>query len=94
MRISKDESEAEEVIQDAYVRDYEHLDQFEGRSKFSTWLTKIAIYVKVRLFRARATIRRQVFERVGTASPRAFQFLGERCDRIVHRVLERIAAQL
>jgi RNA polymerase sigma-70 factor (ECF subfamily) len=42
--ILKDESDAEEVIQDAYVRAYEHLDQFEGRSKFSTWLTKIAIY--------------------------------------------------
>jgi RNA polymerase sigma-70 factor (ECF subfamily) len=49
--------------------------------------------VKVRLFRARAAIRRQLFEYVGAASPRAFQFLGERCDRIVNRVLERINAQ-
>jgi RNA polymerase sigma-70 factor (ECF subfamily) len=172
--ILKDESETEEVIQDAYVRAYEHLDQFEGRSKFSTWLTKIAIYeayarvkskkrtsgfddymeqlmatsdrspeertfdsemrslleiavdslpdeyrsvlvmrdiegmstsetaeclditednVKVRLFRARSAIRRDLFERVGAASSHAFQFLGERCDRIVHRVLDRIVPQ-
>ena len=42
--ILRDENETEEVIQDAYVRAYEHLDQFEGRSKFSTWLTKIAVY--------------------------------------------------
>jgi RNA polymerase sigma-70 factor (ECF subfamily) len=42
--IVKDELEAEDIIQDAYVRAYEHLHQFEGRAKFSTWLTKIAIY--------------------------------------------------
>jgi RNA polymerase sigma-70 factor (ECF subfamily) len=38
-----DDSEAEDVIQDAYVRAYAHLDQFAGRSTFSTWLTRIAI---------------------------------------------------
>src|SRR5215470_15634871 len=36
--------EAEDIIQDAYVRAYEHLSQFEGRARLSTWLTKIAIY--------------------------------------------------
>jgi RNA polymerase sigma-70 factor (ECF subfamily) len=36
--------EAEDIIQDAYVRAYEHLHQFEGRARFSTWLTKIAVY--------------------------------------------------
>jgi RNA polymerase sigma-70 factor, ECF subfamily len=36
--ILNDESEAEEVMQEAYVRAYEHLEQFAGRSKFSTWL--------------------------------------------------------
>jgi RNA polymerase sigma-70 factor (ECF subfamily) len=36
--------EAEDIIQDAYVQAYEHLNQFEGRARFSTWLTKIAIY--------------------------------------------------
>lgn len=36
--------EAEDVIQHAYVRAYAALHQFEGRSQFSTWLTKIAIH--------------------------------------------------
>lgn len=36
--------EAEDVTQDAYVRSYMHLDQFAGRAKFSTWLTKIAVH--------------------------------------------------
>lgn len=38
------ESEVEDVLQEAYVRAYAHLDQFEGRSSFATWLTKIAVY--------------------------------------------------
>jgi len=42
--ILKDENEVEDVMQEAYVRAYEHLDQFGGRAKFSTWLTKIAVY--------------------------------------------------
>jgi RNA polymerase sigma-70 factor (ECF subfamily) len=37
------DTEAEDVTQDAYVRSYLHLDQFDGRAKFSTWLTKIAV---------------------------------------------------
>src|SRR5262245_51033063 len=37
------DSEAEDVTQDAYVRSYMHLDQFAGRAKFSTWLTTIAV---------------------------------------------------
>jgi RNA polymerase sigma-70 factor, ECF subfamily len=169
--ILRDNNETEEVVQEAYVRAFEHLDQFAGRSKFSTWLTKIALYeaygrlrrtertsdfddymeqlvatsdrspeqrtfdsemrsllesaidslpieyrsvlmmrdieglsttetadclsiteenVKVRLFRARAMIRRQVFERAGAASSEAFHFLGARCDQLVQSVLTRI----
>jgi len=42
--IVKDDSQVEDIVQEAYVRAYEHLSQFEGRAKFSTWLTKIAIY--------------------------------------------------
>ena len=42
--IVRDEAEAEDVTQDAYVRAFEHLDQFAGRSRFSTWLTRIAVH--------------------------------------------------
>src|SRR5690349_7596391 len=42
--ILRDDDEAEDVMQDAYVRAYTSLYQFEGRAPFSTWLTKIAIY--------------------------------------------------
>lgn len=39
-----DDDEAADVVQETYVRAYEHLGDFEGRSKFSTWLAKIAVY--------------------------------------------------
>ena len=42
--ILRDDAEAEDVMQDAYVRAYEHLGQFAGRAAFSTWLTRIAIH--------------------------------------------------
>ena len=42
--VVRNESEAEDVMQQAYVNAYSHLRQFDGRSKFSTWLTRIAIH--------------------------------------------------
>src|SRR5581483_883009 len=42
--IVRDDAEAEDVTQDAYVRTFEHLDQFAGRARFSTWLTRIAVH--------------------------------------------------
>src|SRR5260370_23128139 len=40
----RNDPEAEDVMQDAYVRAYEHLGQFAGKAKFSTWLTRIAVH--------------------------------------------------
>jgi RNA polymerase sigma-70 factor, ECF subfamily len=42
--IVRNDAEAEDVMEEAYVRAYQHLGDFAGRAKFSTWLTKIAIY--------------------------------------------------
>jgi RNA polymerase sigma-70 factor (ECF subfamily) len=41
--ILRDAREAEDVMQQAYVNAYAHLRQFDGRSTFATWLTRIAI---------------------------------------------------
>ncbi len=41
--IVKDESEAEDVMQQAYLNAFSHLRQFDGRALFSTWLTRIAV---------------------------------------------------
>jgi RNA polymerase sigma-70 factor (ECF subfamily) len=179
--ILRDDAEAEDVMQDAYVRAYEHLAQFAGRSQFATWLTRIAIHealarsqrrrrteqlgandmsevaangeanleartlnpeqqlsvaelrraledailpipeqyrlvlmmrdveqlnteetaaalalteenVKVRLHRARAMVRKNLFAQAGAEASTAFGFMGVRCDRLVARVMERICA--
>lgn len=42
--ILRDDAEAEDVMQDAYVRAYQNLASFEGRAKFATWLTRIAVH--------------------------------------------------
>ena len=175
--ILRNDAEAEDVMQGAYVRAYQHLGQFEGRAKFATWLTRIAVHealsraqrrnrvqeldaepsggymdpltsntpdpeqqasnhelvallqdavlalpasyrsvlmlrdieemstadtahaldlteenVKVRLHRARALLRRELFARAGAQRGQAFPFMGARCDRMVETVMQRIAS--
>lgn len=41
--IVRDQHEAEDVMQQAYVNAFTHLRQFNGSARFSTWLTRIAI---------------------------------------------------
>ena len=41
--IVKDDAEAEDVMQEAYVRAFTQLAQFEGRAQWSTWVTRIAV---------------------------------------------------
>jgi RNA polymerase sigma-70 factor (ECF subfamily) len=51
--IVRDESEAEDVMQQAYVNAYTHLHQFTGRARFATWLTRIATYEALARIRRR-----------------------------------------
>jgi RNA polymerase sigma-70 factor, ECF subfamily len=172
--ILRDDSEAEDVMQEAHFAAFRHLHEFEGRAAFSTWLTKIAIHealarakklnrfesqdftddenvigmkendvspesatasaetralleqailslpatyrcvmmmrdveemstletaqaldlteeaVKVRLHRARALVRKELYARVGANSASAFQFGATRCDRVTVAVMSRI----
>jgi RNA polymerase sigma-70 factor (ECF subfamily) len=175
--ILREDTEAEDVMQDTYVRAYQNLSQFAGRSRFAAWLTRIAVNealgrrkysqrhleiegmpaekqealltsrsanpehqaatrelgtlleaailslpdayrpvlmmrdveemstvetataldlseenVKVRLHRARAMLRRELYARAGAGYASAFPFLGDRCNGIVERVLELIGA--
>ncbi len=47
----KDYSDAEEIMQIAYIKAYENLEKFEGKAEFSTWLTKILINEGLQLLR-------------------------------------------
>jgi RNA polymerase sigma factor (sigma-70 family) len=42
-RITRNEEDAEDALQEAFLSAFIHLKSFDGRSKFSTWLTRIAI---------------------------------------------------
>ncbi len=171
--VVRNEVEAEDIMQQAYVNAFTHLAQFEERSQFATWLTRIAVHealarrrrarptiavdsedtpmdtltsgdpdperqayaselrrllersvdrlpeayrlvfvlrdvegmstaetaegldigaeaVKTRLHRARAMLRRDLFQRAGGASAGAFHFHLSRCDRVVAAVFARI----
>jgi RNA polymerase sigma-70 factor, ECF subfamily len=45
--------DAEEVSQDAWMKAYLHLNTFDGRAKFSTWLTRIAVNTSLMVLRRR-----------------------------------------
>jgi RNA polymerase sigma-70 factor, ECF subfamily len=51
--IVRDEAEAEDVMQQAYVNAYAHLRQFDGRAQFATWLTRIAVHESLLRLRQR-----------------------------------------
>lgn len=75
LRISADPGRASELTQDVFVRVWERLGQFEGKSAFSTWLHRLAVNVvlgdrrseKVRVSRVFGTEDPEVFERAGRA---------------------------
>jgi len=42
-RMTGNESDAEDVVQETFLRAYRGLDQFEGRADFGTWLHRVAV---------------------------------------------------
>ena len=52
-RITKNREDAEDVVQEALMKALVHLEGFDGRSAFSTWLTRIAINCALMLRRKR-----------------------------------------
>jgi RNA polymerase sigma-70 factor (ECF subfamily) len=45
--------DAEDAVQDTFLKAFQHIGKFEGRSKFSTWLTRIAANTGVQRLRER-----------------------------------------
>src|SRR6266700_1028527 len=53
--ITQNREDAEDVMQDAFLKAYEKLDQFQGNSKFYTWLVRIAVNESLMRLRRRRT---------------------------------------
>jgi len=50
-RITGNREDAEDAIQDAWMKAYLHLNTFDGRAQFTTWLTRIAINSSLMILR-------------------------------------------
>jgi RNA polymerase sigma-70 factor (ECF subfamily) len=50
-RITGSRDDGEDAVQDAWMKAYTHLNTFDGRAKFSTWLTRIAINSSLMILR-------------------------------------------
>jgi RNA polymerase sigma-70 factor (ECF subfamily) len=52
-RMTGNEEDAEDIVQETFLRAYKQLNRYESRSSFSTWLYRIAANCSVDLLRAR-----------------------------------------
>src|SRR6202045_5300503 len=55
--ITQNREDAEDVLQETFLKAYEHLDQFQGNSKFYTWIVRIAVNQALMKLRRRKTDR-------------------------------------
>ncbi len=73
--VLRNESEAEDILQETYFRAFRSLPEFRGDSKFSTWLTRIALNEALRrLRRARPTVELSHAEEVSSATAEVIPF--------------------
>src|SRR5262250_1632327 len=56
-QITQNREDAEDVVQDAFLKSYENLDRFQENSKFYTWLVRIAVNESLMKLRRRRTDR-------------------------------------
>jgi RNA polymerase sigma-70 factor (ECF subfamily) len=55
--ITQNREDAEDVLQEAFLKAYEHLGQFQGQSKFYTWIVRIAVNQALMKLRKRKSDR-------------------------------------
>lgn len=56
-RITQSDEDAEDVLQDAFLKAYENLEGFQGNSKFYTWIVRIAVNEALMKLRKRKSDR-------------------------------------
>ena len=77
LRITRNREDAEDALQDCFLSGLLHLNDFDGRSQLSTWLTRIAInaaLMKLRRNRYSKEVPMEFVDEEGKERPR-FQFI-------------------
>jgi RNA polymerase sigma-70 factor, ECF subfamily len=55
--ITQNDEDAEDVLQETFLKAYSHLDEFQGQSKFYTWVVRIAVNESLMKLRKRKSDR-------------------------------------
>jgi RNA polymerase sigma-70 factor (ECF subfamily) len=57
LHVTQNREDAEDVLQETFLKAHEHLDQFQGAAKFYTWIVRIAVNQALMKLRRRRTDR-------------------------------------
>src|SRR5579859_874516 len=79
--ITQNREDAEDITQDAFLKAYEKLDQFQGNSKFSTWLVRIAVNESLMRLRKRKTSKTVSMDRMSRRKMVPFREISPSGDR-------------
>src|ERR1700739_4970713 len=64
--ITKNDSDAEEVAQEAFFKAFEHIENFKGESRFYTWLVRITVNQALMNLRKRRANQFSLDDPIGT----------------------------
>jgi len=67
-RMTGNEQDAEDVVQESFLRAYRHLGRFEQRANFATWLHRIVVNCALDVLNARRAKREQMKETLDVAN--------------------------
>jgi RNA polymerase sigma-70 factor (ECF subfamily) len=103
-RMTGNEEDAEDVVQETFLKAYRQIDRYEARASFSTWLYRIASNCSLDLIRKRKTRERNrdrgpdpdrdVLVSIPTPDPGPDQELfGSQISGCVHAALDELSGQ-
>jgi RNA polymerase sigma-70 factor (ECF subfamily) len=98
MNIAQNQADAEDVLQEAFLKAYENLNRFQGDSRFYTWLVRIAVNESLmKLRKRRSTLSLSIDEPIATSDddlmPREIEDWGDDLEqRLAKQELQEILA--
>lgn len=72
LKMTGNKQDAEDILQETFVKAFNHIEQFEGRSKVSTWLYRIAVNEALMLLRKRKDGVTSIDQRIQTDNGESF----------------------